>query len=408
MEITLLRPEFKNSITAPSSKSHLIRLIVCALLSERGARIYYDGSLSDDILAAVNCAEALGAEIRLTDGCITLIPPANLRQNAVLDCRSSGTVLRFFLCVCAVLGIKAELRFSEQLAARPHKPLIDALSANGAVIETEDACIRVVQGVSGTDFSVGGNISSQYISGLLLASCVHGSRITLTSPLQSADYVKMTEEVLSMFGCRTVYHCGVYTVPEAVFPADMTVCRAEGDFSNAAYALIGGAIGKKAVSVFGLNADNAQGDGKILRILKENGVKIEEKDDKITVFPSVFHGFSLSGADIPDLVPPLCVLASRANGDTVITDVERLKYKETDRIRSTVNLINSLGGKAEYKNGSLFIKGKELYGGKVNGENDHRTVMTATLAATVCENEVAISCAEAVNKSFPSFFSQFK
>ncbi len=413
MDITLFHPRFGSTIAAPSSKSHLHRLIVCALLSENGARIRFDGELSDDVSAAVSCARALGALVEINGGLITITPPAVFAQNAVLDCRSSGTVLRFFTAVCAVLGIKAELRYSRQLSSRPLSPLVDVLTENGADIICSDGKTIIKKGVVSLDFSITGNVSSQFVSGLLLACAKTGGKVTLISPLQSADYVTMTEKALADFGCSVIYENGTYTVEKAVFPKTATDCEAEGDWSNSAYALAAGAIGSTSVTVCGLDENSAQGDKKILELLREVGTKTETQDKKITVYPSSFHGFSLSGADIPDIVPPLCVLAACANGNSVIGGVDRLKFKETDRITSTVDLINALGGSAKYDNGCIFISGRAfsdaapLSGGKVNGANDHRTVMTAALAATVCKNEVTVSDAEAVEKSFPAYFSQF-
>lgn len=413
MDITLFHPRFSSTITAPSSKSHLHRLIVCALLSENGARIRFDGELSDDVSAAVACARALGALVEINGGLIKITPPAVFAQNTVLDCRSSGTVLRFFTAVCAVLGIKSELRYSRQLSSRPISPLIDTLTANGADIICSDGKTVIKKGVENRDFSISGNVSSQFLSGLLLASAKTGGKITLTSPLQSAGYVTMTEKALAKFGCSVICANGVYTAEKNAFSKAVSECEADGDWSNSAYALAAGAVGKVPVTVCGLDENSAQGDKKILEILRDIGVKTEKKDKKITVYPSSFHGFSFSGADIPDIVPPLCVLAACANGDSVIDGTERLKFKETDRITSTVDLINALGGRAKYENGCIFISGRAfsdtypLSGGKVNGANDHRTVMTAALAATVCQNEVTVSDAEAVEKSFPSYFSQF-
>lgn len=406
MELTLFRPKFNTIVNAPSSKSELHRLIVCALLSEAPTDLLFDGCVSDDIAASLSCAEALGADVSVSGGQITVSPPVRFLRGSTLDCRSSGTSIRFFLCLCAVLGTGSTLVFSDDLAGRPLAPLAKALEQRGAVLDVNKNAITVKSGVLNSDFSVAGNVSSQFVSGLLFACTVTGGSVTLTTPPESKDYINMTLRALKDFGCEITQKQNVYTVPKAFPFSAENAYTAGGDWSNAAYALIGGAIGEKPVTVCGLDGDSAQGDRKILDILRKNGAKIEENDRKITVFPSSVHPFTVSGRDIPDIVPPLCVLASCADGVSEIRDIDRLRLKETDRIASTVSLLNALGGKAAYKDGRLIIRGSPLSGGRVNGCGDHRTVMTAALASTVCKNEVVISDAEAVRKSFPSFFSQ--
>lgn len=408
MDITLFRPRFKSLINAPSSKSELHRLIVCALLSKTPTELLFDGCVSDDIAASLACAKALGADVSVGGDRITVIPPVRFAHGSAPDCRASGTSLRFFLCLCAALNTGSTLVFSDSLAIRPLEPLTGALERCGAEFGVNKNSITVKSGVQRSDFSVPGNVSSQFVSGLLFACAAAGGSVTLTTPPESADYIGMTVKTLADFGCAVSREKNVYSVKKAFPLPSESAYTAGGDWSNAAYALIGGAVGKMPVSVCGLDINSAQGDKKILEILRLSGAETEKDARKITVYPSALHGFSVSGRDIPDIVPPLCVLAACAGGVTEIRDIDRLRFKETDRIASAVALITSLGGRAEYADGSLKIYGTGLTGGRVNGCGDHRTVMTAALAATVCKNEVVISDAEAVNKSFPSFFSQLE
>ncbi len=407
MDTALFHPVFKPEITAPTSKSSLIRLLICALLSGRKTDISFDGCVSDDIAAVLDCMRALGVRVSVGEKALTVAPPEAIPASALLDCRSSGTALRFFTALSAGFGIKARLCFSEELARRPMTELLCALTENGALFENGDRFIDVKQGTIASDFSIAGDISSQFISGLLFACAKNGGRIRLTSPLQSTGYVRMTISALSAFGCTIEQTADGFTVPEAFPLSAAGNLTAEGDWSNAAFALIGGVIGKAPVTVKGLSLTSLQADKSIIDILTAMGADIRETDGDLTAFPSVLHGVSVSGRDIPHLILPLSIAMAQANGDSTITEIRRLRYKETDRIRSLVELINALGGKAAYKNDVLYISGTPLTGGKVNGYADHRTVMAAALAATVCRNEVTVSDAQAVNKSYPAFFSQF-
>lgn len=408
MDITLFRPVFQTELNAPSSKSELHRLLLCALLGDRRTEIFFDGDVSDDIAATADGCRALGAQVVFGANSAVVTPPDSFPTYAELDCRLSGTTLRFFTALCAGFGIRARLRFSEGLSHRPMAELLLAIEKGGAEVSRENDSILLTKGTNTSCFAVEGGVSSQFVSGLLFASLRQGGRVRLLSELQSADYVKMTINALSAFGCTVTERNGELIIP-ARFPLSSSgAYTAGGDWSNAAYALIGGCIGKRSVTVRGLSLSSAQGDKRITELLCRMGADIKEENGALTAFPSVLHGISVSGRDIPDIILPLSVAMTQADGESTITDIDRLRYKETDRIRSAVDLIDALGGKAVYENGVLRVTSAPLSGGKVNGYSDHRTVMAAALAATVCENEVTVSDAEAVNKSFPGFFSQFQ
>ena len=404
MDITLLKPTFRQNIYIPSSKSELHRLIICAFLSDKPTDIFFSGSLSDDIKATLNCIKALGADYETEDGKITVYPKKTEAVFPVLDCRSSGTTLRFFLCICAGLGIKAKLVFSDGLSERPLSELCEALRGNGCKLTEDKNSVTITCGTTSENFVIKGDISSQFISGLMFLCSIKGGKITLTTPLQSKPYADMTEKILSEFGCNIKSTKTGYEIKKA-FPLNSSgLYKADGDFSNAAFALIGGITGKNPVTVKGINRKSKQGDSEIINILSSAGAEFTFGENSITAYPSRLKGISFSGKDTPDIIMPLCIAFLTADGKTEISDTERLKLKETDRIKSLMEIINSLGGKCEYNDGTLTVFPSHLSGGKVNGYNDHRTVMTAVLASTLCEKQVTVTSSEAVEKSYPEFF----
>lgn len=408
MDITLYHPIFGSPLNAPSSKSHLQRLLLCAGLADSPSRIAFDGTLSDDIAAMLDGVNALGAKTAVTNGEITVCPRAKNENAPAFHCRESGAVLRFFMALCAGADIRITLRYSDSLAARPMQPLLDTLRRNGAVLQCGENELTILRGTDTCDFTVPGDISSQFISGLLFACIFRGGTVKLLTPLQSASYVGMTVGVLNDFGCPITEKDGIFTVP-ACFPLHSRgQYSAEGDWSASAYALIGGLTGRTPVTVNRLSPDSLQGDAALLPILKSMGANITAANGSVTAAPSMLHAVTADGGDIPDLLLPLCAAACAAKGETVITNAGRLAYKETDRLRSVTGLITALGGNIRCDGETLRVIGSPLYGGKVNGCGDHRTVMTAALAATFCEKEVTITDAESVNKSFPAFFSQFR
>ncbi len=410
MEITLFRPDPPERVQAVSSKSDVHRLLICAALADAPTVISCPDR-NADILATVRVLTALGAGISYENGTYSVLPIQTLPDGEVLlDCGESGSTLRFILPVAAALGVPARLIGQGRLLARPMRPLTDCLCAHGAKICAGDDGIWLRGRLAPGCYEISGNISSQYITGLLLAlPLLDGpSRIVLTAPLESAPYVDLTLAALSRFGISVGVSAEGYGIVPARLHTPQTLC-AQGDWSGAAFWLASGAIGPHPVRVEGLDPDSCQGDREICGLLSRFGAQVEWTDHAVTVFPAPLHGIEIQAQDIPDLVPVLAVVAAAAQGETRITGAARLRMKESDRIETVCALLRALGGKADALDDGLCIYGcGSLCGGVANGANDHRIVMSAAVAALICQKPLVIRGAEAVAKSYPGFFDLYR
>jgi 3-phosphoshikimate 1-carboxyvinyltransferase len=305
----------------------------------------------------------------------------------------------------ASIGGQFILRGHGKLMERPNEALIDALSGHGVTVEQTD-CVKVEGKLIGGEFRLRGDISSQYVSGLLMAlpTLSGDSKIILTTPLASAPYVDITLEVLSAYGIKidkTDY--GFYVYGNQKFVGD--ICP-EGDYSNSAFFLVYGAI-TGGVKVVGLNPKSVQGDRYILDILKMAGAKAIIHQDEILVKKDKLVAFTFDAENCPDLVPIASVLAACCVGRTTIKNIKRLKIKESDRIESVIAMLNAFKVNAFSDGDNLYIDGANIACGEVNSFNDHRIVMSGAILASVCDGQSIIKGAQAVNKSYPTFFNDF-
>ena len=318
--ITPSRP--RKSICAPPSKSFAHRALICAALSERECTVKLT-SVSQDIEATLRAISAIGAKVEAADGGIRITPIANAPESTVIDCGESGSTLRFILPVCAALGIRARFICRGRLAVRPLGDLRRALEEHGISFDGDHA----IEGrLTAGEFFLPGNVSSQYVTGLIFAlSLLDGeSKITLTSPLLSKPYVDITRAVCASFGITVSDgggDFGSFTVKRAknfVPPSEYTV---EGDWSNAAFALA------MSCRVSGLSPDSLQGDRAFCDILEKLGGRITFTDDTIAADTSALHAASFDAGDIPDIVPPIAVLCAVADGESRISGISRLRIK---------------------------------------------------------------------------------
>ncbi len=384
-------------VKAPASKSAAHRMLILAALADGESTVRLD-TLSEDIEATVRCLTQLGAGITQSGSVLTVKPIQNAPKTATLDCGESGSTLRFLLPVAAALGVSAILTGHGRLPERPMGPLVDALKKNGVKVSS-DFPIQISGKLHGGDFTLTGNVSSQFFTGLALAltRAEKESTVRVTLPVESESYMRLTLDALRRFGVAVNENGHTYTVqPTQSKHGDFTV---EGDWSNAAALLCLGA------NVTGLDLASAQGDRKMLDVLRDLGAKITVDNGTIRADLSALHGADIDAADIPDLVPALAAVAATANGTTRITGAARLRLKESDRIETTCALINTLGGSAEPTDDGLIIRGKRrLCGGTVSSFGDHRIVMAAAVLAQNCETPVTVTSAQAINKSYPGFF----
>ena len=399
----------RGAVAAPPSKSDVHRAVICAALSGGVCKIS-PVALSNDIRATIGCVEALGAEASVENDVLTVDGSAVFaKKTATLDCIESGSTLRFMIPVAAAGGVEARFTGSGSLVSRPIGLYSQILPEKGVSLEGGDGLPLKISGkLKSGVFKVPGNISSQFISGLLFAlPLLRGdSDIILTSPIQSAGYINMTIRTMEKFGIEVdVTDTGWHVRGgQRYIPSDY---RTDGDWSQAAFYLVSGAVNGE-ITVNNLNTDSKQGDRKIAELLREFGAEVIQEADSVTVKKSDMKGIEIDASQIPDLVPALAVCASFADGVTRITNAERLRIKESDRLISTAALINSLGGEAKELPDGLVIRGsRTLIGGTVKGFNDHRIVMSAAICAPGSENPIICTDALSVNKSYPGFFDDY-
>ena len=394
-------------VTILPSKSYVQRYLIAAALSDAGTEMVAL-TQAHDVFHTMKCLNTLGADIKYTDGNFMISPiGGNLNKNTTLDCGENGTLLRFITPIATALGAGCTVDGTERLRQRPIADLLECLKANG--LETDGNYPMKLGGklVAG-DYKIKGTVSSQFISGLLFAlPLLDGdSRLIIEGELVSESYVNITLDVLQQFGVQTEktdYGFKVHGNQKYITPKKII---AEGDWSNAAFFLVAGAVNGD-INVKGMNINSKQGDMEILNILEKSGANIKVAKDCIKVQKSKLIAFESDAKHIPDLVPIVSVLAANAVGETVIKNVERLRDKESDRLAAVLSMLGNLGIKASSDGKTLTIHGGRLNGGNVDGVNDHRIVMSGAVAALNASGEIEISDAHAIKKSYPTFYEEF-
>jgi 3-phosphoshikimate 1-carboxyvinyltransferase len=416
LNIRIVKPVQGGTIKAIASKSAAHRLLICASLADNETFIRCQ-ERSQDIDATAHCLESLFAVIRYEDDGFFVTPinkTKNPEKERSANCGESGSTLRFLLPVCGALGMKVRFNMGGRLPARPLTGLYEEMKSKGCTLSEQGRSPLTLGGkLKNGKYSLPGNISSQFISGLLFAlPLLEGdSAICVTGNLESRPYVNMTLDALRLFGINvqeeekpqlTFRLIGgqTYLSPKNV--------QTEGDWSNAAFWLCAGAIGKSAVTCTGLNLDSRQGDRAIAELLKKFGARVSVDSSTITVSPDELKGIEIDAENTPDLVPVLAAVASTARGETIIKGAGRLRLKESDRLRTIAVSLSELGADVKETDDGLVIQGKnKLQGGVTQSFGDHRIAMAAAVLSGACTNPVTIQNAEAVNKSYPAFFDDF-
>ena len=412
MNVTLAHGPRHGTVRIPASKSQAHRLLLCAALGETEAALRCDG-LSKDVAATIGCLRALGAEIDASEAGVLHVTPIRAVPDGVceLRCGESGSTLRFLLPVVGALGVKAVFRREGRLPERPLAPLDALLQAHGMKIWTDGVELHCEGKLLAGDYSIAGNVSSQYITGLLYALPLLGgeSTLTVTGALESAAYVAMTEDALALAGVRFQKVERRYDISGGQRFALPRETRVEGDWSNAAVFLCMGALSREGVTVTGLRQDSAQGDRMILEILRRFGASVEETAGAVTVRRGTLLGGVVDAAAVPDLIPALAAVASVAGGETRIVNAARLRLKESDRLQTTAAALRALGADVEERPDGLVVRGRSvLAGGAADAANDHRIAMAAAVAACVCAADVTVEGAECVDKSYPAFWEDLQ
>ena len=413
MNITIRPGQRSGRVKIPASKSQAHRLLICAALGQGETLIACDG-LSADIAATMACLNALGADIRQAEeGRLRVRPiekvPAGLCH---LHCGESGSTLRFLLPVAGALGANATFQLAGRLAQRPMAPLLEQLEAHGCqtYLDPEKKTLSISGQLTPGAYRLPGDVSSQFFTGLLFALPLLGeeSILEIEGELESASYLQLTIQALAAFGVTPErMETGWIVRPQAYRTPGRAIV--EGDWSNAAPWLCMGAIDGDSVTVKGLAPDSQQGDRAVCRVLGEMGVPIHHTADRYTSHPGRLHPTTIDARDIPDLVPVLAALAASIPGTTIITGAARLRLKESDRLVTTAATLNALGGQVAVTDDGLIIQGKaHLLGGTVDAAGDHRIAMAAAVAACACSEPVVITGAQAVEKSYPTFWHDLR
>ena len=410
MKRTIIPGARTGRVHIPASKSQAHRLLICAALGEEKTEVVCDG-ISADIAATAKCLRALGAAVEETEAGFLVSPIKKVPEGRCeLYCGESGSTLRFLLPVVGALGAQAAFHREGRLPQRPLAPLDGVLTAHGMTL-FEDGDLLLCSGqLQAGNYEIAGNVSSQYISGLLMAlpRLTGESRLTVTGTLESAAYVAMTEDALRLSDVEFSKNGASYAIPGGQrfrLPARTAV---EGDWSNAAFFLCMGALAKEGIRVEGLNLKSSQGDRGVLDVLRAFGAEVSEEENAVTVRRGTLRGVTIDASPIPDLIPVLSVVASVAAGETRVENAYRLRLKESDRLQSTANLLRALGGRVEEKEDGLTISGvPALHGGSVETQNDHRLAMSAAVAACAAMGEVTVDNDACVAKSYPRFWEDY-
>ncbi len=414
MNIKIIPRKLEGNIDAMPSESHAHRVLIAQKLAAlQGCRAVEGPEIPD-----------FSEDIKATKACLHQMD----KDMPYLQCGESGSTLRFLLPVAMALKDCAEFLGAGKLPDRPISPLKEEMERHGCCFvmgnnkntdRFKQICTvrgRLIPG----DYYLPGNISAQFITGMLFAlPLLDGdSTITLITELESAVYVDMTLEILEQFGIviyteETEEGFPLYGIPgNQTFkePADLHL---DGDWSNAAFWLACGLLGGK-VTVHGLNLDSKQRDKEIINIMADMGAHVDliPHDDgtcTITTCFSELKGIDKDISQIPDLAPILAVLMSSARGTSMITYAERLKLKESNRIKTIYSALCSLGADVSYGGDRLSFTGKmPLNGGQVFSYGDHRIAMAAAIASSICINPVVIEDADTIYKSYPDFFRDFE
>lgn len=421
MDIEIIPSELGGSVSIPSSKSVGHRAIICAALARGKSRIL-NVDLSDDIERTLNAIKIFGAEVSFL-GKDIYIDGSNIfasSDDIIIDCFESGSTLRFLIPLSLLYEGKTTFTGTDRLASRSILPYIEIFSRNNIefLIAGGDNLNRqlpfMVTGGSKSisDINLVGSVSSQFITGLLfiLPFLPCGTVINVTSNLESKSYVDISLKVLQSFGVYIHNESYSKFYIEEKQSYESTVFFCENDFSQAAFFLVAGIIGSKAVCCRGLNLDSVQGDKEIVNIIRRMGGHVECEGNSITAFPSDTFCIEIDARDIPDLVPILTVLAAFSTGVTKIYNVSRLRIKESDRLEAISSQLCILGASVIVEDDILFVKGnpENINGGRVTSFNDHRIAMSLAIASSRCNKSVFLENAECVKKSYPGFWDDFK
>ncbi|MEM2936333.1 MAG: 3-phosphoshikimate 1-carboxyvinyltransferase [Candidatus Bathyarchaeia archaeon] len=401
------------TVEAPPSKAYTHRALIAASLSE-GRSSIQKPLFCDDTMATIKGCSLLGAKIRRVKGSLMMDgTPRPVTPKDIIHCGGSASTIRFLTPLCSLADGISVLTGNEGLRRRPMEPLLDALRQLGVQCYSTqgDGYPPVVVfggGIRGGGASIRGDISSQFVSGLLFGTpkAERDTEIVVTTQLESKPYVTMTLDILQKHGIKigSSPDYGRFSVPcgQAYTPFNHII---EGDYSSAAFLLAAAAITNSHVKITNLRRDTLQGDRKLIEILQEMGFQVKMGEDYVETLGANqgLKGIEVDLRDMPDLVPVCAALACHAHGETVIRGAGRLRLKESDRIASLSIELRKMGGKIMESEEGFIIQGGRLHGAEIDSHNDHRIAMACAVAALGAEGITTIRRIECVDKSYPDF-----
>lgn len=413
-KIIITPNKLKGNVRIPPSKSMAHRAIICASLS-KGESIISNIDFSEDIIATMEGMKALGANIKVENDKL-IINGENIFKDSkkkIIDCNESGSTLRFLVPISLIENNKVNFIGRGNLGNRPLKTyyeIFDEQQINYSY--GEDKLDLNIEGIlTGGEFKVKGNISSQFISGLLftLPLLKEDSKIIITTELESKGYIDLTLDMIANFGItikNNNYKEFLIKGNQSYEPMNYKV---EGDYSQAAFYFSAGALGS-IINCLDLELTSYQGDKECIEILERMGAILHEgKMKSLSIKHGELKGTVIDASQCPDIIPVLTVVAALSNGETRIINGERLRIKECDRLNAICTELNKLGADIKELKDGLVINGvDELTGGKVYSHKDHRIAMSLAIASTRCNSEVIIVEPECVKKSYPGFWEDFK
>ena len=387
MDITIYPKSLSGTVQAIPSKSQAHRLLICAAFANNGTFLGCPQT-NEDIEATANCLNAMGANIIRTENGYQVTPISTIPEEALLDCGESGSTLRFLLPVACALGIHTTFCLHGRLPYRPLSPMWEELERMGCTLKRPtETTIETSGKLKAGNFSIRGDVSSQYITGLLFAAALMQgeSTVTILGNLESKPYVDMTLAALLNFGVNT----DDFKIKGSLPFTSPGIVDVEGDWSNGAFFLGAQALGNP-VKVSNLNPNSPQGDRAVANLLQFTQ-----------------EAPTISAADIPDLVPILAVVYGARCGAT-FTDVARLRLKESDRVASVCDMLNAFGAKATATENTLTVSPGQYHSCTIDAVGDHRIAMAAAIGATVADGPVTILGAQCVSKSYPGFWQTYE
>ena len=415
MRVRITPSPLKGEVIAPPSKSYSHRAVILASLAA-GESVIEEPLLADDTLYTIDACRSLGADIKLESNRL-MISGTGGRIRATDGQRifagNAGSTIRMIAPVAALSQAKVILDGDSRLRQRPMGDLLSALGDLGISARSlgnNGYPPLEIQGkeFSGGEVTIGGEVSSQHISALLIvAPCTReGIKIEIAGGLRSRPYIDITLDAMRAFGVEAVNKDYKNFLVKGGQKYKARRYRIEGDYSSAAYFFAAGAIGGQRLTVANLNNNSVQGDRYLLDILSRMGCSVEYQKDRITVSRrDELKGVSLDMSDYPDLVPTVAVVAAFAKGKTEMTNIGRLRFKESDRLGDTAAELAKMGIKANVGDDTMVIYGGRPKGAETSTHNDHRLAMSLAVAALFAQGDSVINGAEAVTKSYPKFFA---